>query len=140
MVVRTPFRIPCHMLPPTHSSVPTLVFHLVGLFPATSHRTVSVNWHCWGLSGGWFLIVHDYSRERSPIITTTNDFTPLTPVMCFEPNHREAQKGCSGEIGAQTKEGSPLLEDMSLKKGKCTVILNILYNLRHEEFRVDLPI
>lgn len=37
-------------------------------------------------------------------------------MMCFEPNHREAQRGRSGEIGAQTKESSPLLGDMKLKK------------------------
>lgn len=65
-VVGTSFRIPRHTLPPTRSSVPTLVLHVVGLFPATSHGTVDVNWHCWRMSGGWFLIVHDYSREGSP--------------------------------------------------------------------------
>lgn len=36
--------------------------------------------------------------------------------MCFEPNHWEAQKGRRREIGAQTKEGFPLLGDMKLKK------------------------
>lgn len=118
MVAGTPFGIPCHMLPPTHSSVPTLLFHLVGLFPATSHRTVSVNWHRWGLSAGWCFNSLWLLKRGEPIITTTNDFTPLAPMMCFEPNHREAQKGRSGEIGAQTKEASPLFGDVRLKKRK----------------------
>lgn len=69
-----------------------------------------------GLSGGWFLIAHDYSGEGEPIITTTNDFTPLTPMMCSEPNHREAQKGRSGGIGASTKEVSPLFADRKSRK------------------------
>ena len=112
---------------------------VVGLFTAASQRNKDVNWHCWGaelrvvFNSSWLL------WRGEPIITTTNDFTPLTPMMCSEPNHREAQKGCSGGTGASTKEASPLFADRKSRKMKCAVFHEVRAPRRWRESLQSSP-
>lgn len=62
---------------------------VVGLFTAASQRSGDVNRYCWGAEL-WVLFNSSWLLWRGePIITTTNDLTPLTPTMCSKPNHRE---------------------------------------------------